>query len=242
MRHAVRRLVRRLGYDVHRYRPLLASYDGGDFPYRRNRLLCGHRIELVLDVGANEGQYARELRGSGYEGKIVSFEPVAAPYAVLARRAAGDPSWDCRRLALSDADGDESIHVCADSKFSSFLELRNTPGGGYGSTVVATETVPAQRLDSIAGELLAAELRVWMKLDVQGHEARVLRGAAATLARLDAVELELSVSPQYEGQSSYRDILDVLEAEGFVLAGIDSGFTDEATGRMLEMDAILVRP
>lgn len=43
-------------------------------------------------------------------------------------------------------------------------------------------------------------------------------------------------------KSSYPDILDVLEVEGFVLAGIDSGFTDESTGRMLEMDAILVRP
>jgi FkbM family methyltransferase len=242
MRHAARRLVRRLGYDVHRHRPLLASYDGGDFPYRRNRLLRGRGIELVLDVGANEGQYARELRGSGYEAKIISFEPVRGPYAVLERHAAGDPLWDCRRLALSDADGEEPIHVCADSKFSSFLELRNTPGDGYGSPVVDTETVPTLRLDAIAGELLVADLLVWMKLDVQGYERRVLRGAAATLARLDAVELELSVSPHYEGQSSYREALDVLEAEGFVLAGIDSGFTDASTGRMLELEAILVRP
>ncbi|MEP6978210.1 MAG: FkbM family methyltransferase [Thermoleophilia bacterium] len=196
---------------------------------------------MVLDVGANEGQYARELRGSGYEGKIVSFEPVAAAYAVLARQAAGDPSWECRRHALSDADAEVRIHVSGDSKFSSFLDLRNTRGE-YGSAVVATETVRTLRLDAIADELLAADLRVWLKLDVQGHEARVLAGAAATLARLDAVELELSVSPQYEGQPAYRDLLDVLESQGFVLAGIDSGFVDEATGRMLEMDAILVRP
>ncbi len=69
---------------------------------------------------------------------------------------------------------------------------------------MATETVRTLRLDAIAGELLAADLRVWLKLDVQGHEARVLRGAAATLARVDAVELELPVSPQYEGHGSAR--------------------------------------
>src|SRR5262245_57862738 len=98
----VRLLVRRLGFDVHRF----VSGDYATRPdERRLKLLQYHDINLVFDVGANVGQYAINLRNSGYQGRIVSFEPTLNAFQTLKRLTAGDPSWDAVHCALGDFDG-----------------------------------------------------------------------------------------------------------------------------------------
>src|SRR5947208_7206134 len=92
LRHA----LRRHGLDLRRWRPP---------DERRAALLESEGIDLVLDVGANRGQYAESLRARGYSGRIVSFEPLGAAHAELAAKAAGDPLWDCLKLGLGDRDG-----------------------------------------------------------------------------------------------------------------------------------------
>ena len=59
-----------------------------------------HRIDLVLDVGANTGQFGAYLRELGYAGTIHSFEPVEATFQALQRRTSGDANWSCHRMAL----------------------------------------------------------------------------------------------------------------------------------------------
>ena len=70
-------------------------------------------IDLVLDVGANEGQFAMALRGAGYAGEIVSFEPISLVFAKLAENVARDPHWTARRQALGDRVGRAQIEVTA---------------------------------------------------------------------------------------------------------------------------------
>jgi len=70
----LRQYARKLGFDVVKYRPTR-------HPLARTRFLFERfGIDLVLDVGANTGQYARQLRHTGYRGRIVSFEPLASAY------------------------------------------------------------------------------------------------------------------------------------------------------------------
>ena len=66
----------------------------------RARLLASERIDLLLDVGANEGQYALRMRRAGFQGRIVSFEPLSDAFAALERRAAATRAgrlagWRC---------------------------------------------------------------------------------------------------------------------------------------------------
>jgi len=57
----------------------------------RQLILEQNRINLVLDAGAGQGGYVRQLRKSGYRGRAISFEPMRDPYSRLAKRVAGDP-------------------------------------------------------------------------------------------------------------------------------------------------------
>jgi FkbM family methyltransferase len=235
----VQRALRRLGYELHAYPPPIAL-DADD--ERRSRLLAARAISLVLDVGANEGQYAQRLRAAGYGGRIVSFEPLAEVHARLERATASDRSWEARRLALGEEDGEAELNVAANTYSSSLLpmgerHLESAPQSAY----VGTETVPAARLDSIWDELARERDRVWLKLDVQGYELHVLRGAAAKLATVDVVQAEMALVPLYEGDVPWRELVDWLGERGFRLAGLEAGFGDPDTGELLQADGIFLR-
>jgi FkbM family methyltransferase len=239
LNEGIQRGLRRLGYELHPYEPGPAPYEDD---IRRVKLLRAERIALVLDVGANAGQYAQRLRGAGYEGRIVSFEPLAEAYAALERACAGDQLWDARRLALGDEDGTADIHVAANSWSSSLLEmgaqhLASAPESAY----TGTETVPVARLDSVWADVVHDEERVFLKLDVQGFEMHVLRGSAEHIAQVAGVQAELALTKLYEGDPPWREVVDHLEERGFRLAGLEPGFEDPETGRMLQADGVFVR-
>jgi FkbM family methyltransferase len=236
---AAQRGLRRLGYELHPYDPGPVLYDED---VRRVRLLANERIDLVLDVGANAGQYAQRLRRAGYRGRIVSFEPLGQAFEELERNAGDDVAWHVRRIALGDEDGSAEIHVSANSWSSSLLEmgerhLRSAPDSAY----VGTEPVTTARLDTIWDQVARAGDRVFLKLDVQGFEMYVLRGAKASLDKVVGVQAELALAHLYEGDSPWRDVVDHLEQRGFELAGLEPGFEDQASGRMLQADGIFIR-
>ena len=96
----VRRLARNAGFDVTRFPP-----DGS-----REAFLEKLDISVVLDVGANEGQYATGLREMGYQGRIVSFEPLSEQFNLLEGLCSADALWDCHNLALGDTEGEATIN------------------------------------------------------------------------------------------------------------------------------------
>lgn len=231
-----RRLATRAGLDVRRLRPEHSH------SARRMRVLRDKGVDLVLDVGANAGQYARELRIAGYEGRIWSFEPLAAPYAELSRRAAADPAWETTQTALGDHDGWEEMHVSVDTQSSSVLRMTDRHTGAMSdSRPVASERVPVTTLDAIARDALAASAGPYLKVDVQGYEERVLAGAAEALGRARGLEIELSLVELYEGQLLIGDMLARLDQLGFACVGLEPEFVDPATGHVLQVDGIFVR-
>ena len=225
-----------LGLDVRRWAP------SGVAAARRLAILTEASVTTVLDVGANRGQFAKELRAGGYSGRIVSFEPLRSAFAALEESASGDPRWDCWQLALSDSGGVAELHVAGNAVSSSLLDmearhLEAAPESRY----VGQERVPKARLDALVDELGLPADGVYLKVDVQGLEARVIEGARTALPRIVAIESELSLVPLYSGQPLMREMLDLLDDAGYRPVSLEPAYADPRNGHVLQVDGIFLR-
>lgn len=233
----IRKGANLVGIDIHRYR--IESTEWG----QRSTMLRFHGVDLVLDVGANVGQFARGLRRGGYQGRIVSFEPLPSAHAELLRASQFDPKWEIApRVALGDHEGMVSIHVAGNSVSSSVLNMLDTHAAAASNSVyVGTQTAPMSRLDTMLSCYLTPETVPFLKVDTQGYEDRVLDGARELLSRAKGLQLELSFVPLYEGQKLFDALVGRLQALGFSIWAIWPGFSDPSTGRMLQIDAAFFR-
>jgi FkbM family methyltransferase len=212
------------------------------YPLRRSRMIRSAGITCVVDVGANNGQYGSELRRNGYTDRLISFEPASTPFQVLTRRAAKDKSWECMRIALGRQDGTVSLNAAANFVSSSILPMLQAHStAAPESRYVGTEEVPMRSLDSLAPDLFRLQDSIWLKLDVQGFERTVLDGAEQLLESVQAVEVELSLQPLYEGQMLYLPMIEFLQRRNFTLASVAPGFQNESTGRLLQFDGVFLR-
>ena len=208
----------------------------------RNQLVEYKNISLIVDVGANTGQYASSLRRKGYEGRIVSIEPLAEEFAQLQETASQDPKWECKHTALGSYNGLCEMNRAGNSYSSSILpmlerHLSNAPDSRY----VGKETVPIARLDSLEPQIMKKEDRIYLKIDTQGFEMEVLKGCDRILDRVHVLELELSVVPLYERQVLYKPMIQHLDIRGFELVWVEKGFADQQTGEVLQFDGIFLR-
>jgi FkbM family methyltransferase len=236
LKHFVRRSVRRFGYDLVRYAPQSHALA------RRALLLRTYGIETVLDVGANAGQYGRQLRDIGYRGSIISFEPLHDAYAELQNRASADAAWQAFNVGLGRQNGSAQINVAANSYSSSVLgmlpaHLEAAPQSAYRGR----EEIEVRTLDSMLPRLCPQPRRMWLKIDTQGFERYVLDGAEASLRRIDTVQLEMSLLPLYDGEASFLELYEHLLRRGYEMVSIEPGFVDTRSGRLLQVDGIFHR-
>jgi FkbM family methyltransferase len=237
MRRALKRILWRAGWDIVQFNPATHPLA------RRLKLLQNYQTDLVLDIGANKGQYAQELRALGYQGRIVSFEPLQSAVTELRQAAALDPNWQVRHHACGAENGKRTIHVAANSQSSSFLAMKPKhrqvfPNSGY----VGIETVEIKRLDSVFEEVTDSRAKVWLKMDVQGFEAAVLEGATGVLHRIDVIQAEISVEPLYEGETTLIDFLPLMARKGFVLVALETYLSDPTTSHLLQAECIFRGP
>jgi FkbM family methyltransferase len=200
-------------------------------------------VNVVLDVGANRGQYARSLRRAGYRGHIVSFEPVRHDFEELSRRAARDPKWTVHQLALGRAEGSIDINV-APSGLSSALPPSDYGGQRYQKLIDAmTETVPVVRLDEILDDVLThvPDPRPYLKLDTQGFDLEVFAGLGERAKDFVGMQSEVALLRIYEGMPRMPESLAVYEASGFEVAGMYLVTRERSTARALEFDCLMVR-
>jgi FkbM family methyltransferase len=209
---------------------------------RHRKLFSLLGIDLLIDVGANAGQFATLCREYGYEGQILSFEPSSAAHRELLTVASDDPLWTVAdRMALGAVTGEVEINIAANSLSSSILPMLDThlcaaPQSQY----VQREQVPMHRLDDVLPEDTESRT-IFLKLDVQGFEPQVLGGAAHTLSRTSAVQLEMSLVPLYEGELLLSQMCSTMNAKGFELWDLEPSFRDPSTGRLLQVDGVFTR-
>lgn len=236
LKHEVRHLVQRFGIDVVHY-PLHAPMA------RTVKLLEYHGVDCVVDVGANDGGFATGIRGLGYTGRIISFEPLQEPFEVLRRKAGSDDNWDALQFAVGDVNREVNINVSGNAGLSSSVlpMLEAHTEAAPSSRYVGTETVTEERLDKLLTELgVGPDSRTFLKIDVQGYERAVLDGASGLFdgGAVMGLQLEVSLVPLYDGAMTYREVLDRAENLGMTLMGLDPVFSDPKSGQLLQADAV----
>lgn len=234
MKRVIHSLFNRFGYEVHK----LSWFPSA----RRLKVMQRFGINLVLDVGANNGGYASELRKSGYRGRIWSYEPLSEAFADLARAAAGDDLWKTINCACGAKAGSAKINVAGNSWSSSLLPMvgtcvENAPEAAYESQ----ETISVCTLEDNVMASLSPQDHVWLKIDTQGYEAEVLKGALRLMPRVAALECELSLVPLYEGQPLIDEMIAMIYQMGFRMVGVAPAFSENETGYVLQVDGTFLR-
>ena len=224
----LRHIFRRFGFDLVRY-PLSSPLA------RTVKLLHHYKIDCVVDVGANSGGFATSLRQLGYEGRLISFEPLRDPYELLRQKAASDDQWQTLRVAIGDAKKEVQVNVSGNSALSSSIlpMLQTHERAAPNSRYVGIESVQQDTLDSLLPELgVDLSSRTFLKVDVQGYEGSVLEGCTQLFEKgaFVGMQLELSLVALYEGGMGYRDALDFAAGHGMTLVGLDPVFSFEGAG------------
>jgi FkbM family methyltransferase len=208
---------------------------------RLDNLFSALGINLVLDVGAHQGEYTSFLRQNGYSGRIISFEPIASNYEVLQRRASGDELWETLSVALGSEDGEGEINVTNSTVFSSFHQPNAYALREFGdhADIDHVERVAVRRLDSLLRELARPGDQTFLKMDTQGWDLEVLRGASGVLGYIKALQSEVSMQPIYGRMPNLEESLDRFRELGFSVAGLFP-VTYDTSERVVEFDCLCV--
>ncbi|PPD41667.1 MAG: FkbM family methyltransferase [Methylocystis sp.] len=233
VKFAIQRFLRGFGWEIRRFTL--------DEMHQFNTFLALNKVETVLDVGANIGQFATTLRQAGYKGRILSFEPQSAAHAELVRAAANDPLWDVApRCAVGAAPGEIEMNISQNSVSSSALPiLEQHTGSAPASRYVDKEKASVIRLDDC--DLFPRDRPTFLKIDTQGFEYEVLKGAPELLKSLVGVQMEASLAPLYEGQPDLLALIEHMRTAGYGIWTINQEFTDRETWRLLQANLLFFR-
>jgi FkbM family methyltransferase len=208
-------------------------------------------INAIVDIGANVGQFASSVYKEGFKGKIVSFEPLQNVHNILIknslnfvkRNPQSQINWVIApAIALGESEKVSQINVSTRSSCSSIttmlaLHKEALPDAKF----LNKEQITIKTLDSIWDQYITSEDQVLVKIDVQGYEYQVLQGANKSLSKTKAVLIEVSISPLFEDQKTWHEILKYLESFGFKLWALNKVFVNERTGKDLQYNALMVK-
>ena len=188
-------------------------------------LLLNLEIDTVLDIGANEGQFATKLRKIGYKGKIISFEPLNKVFDILKKNSDNDKEWQTMNIAIGDQDGETIINESNYSLSSSILPMSKLHlEAKENSNYIGKQKVPIKKIDTIIDSENLINNNLFLKTDTQGFEYQVISGSIKNLKNIRAVLCELTLVELYKGQKLWLEIVELLAANNFEIWSLEKGF------------------
>lgn len=228
MRRMLRRIIRNTGFS-RRISPNFAE------------ILAANQCNIVLDVGANDGGFGRELRDSGYTGRIHSFEPNPSAFKRLSASIAKDSLWNAVQYGVGQDPGTLELNVSKADVLSSFKALNYFGQKSDYAKVVDTVEAKVVRLDDYLTnnpELLG---RPYLKIDTQGFEREVLEGLGNMLHEMVAIQVETSLVDSYVGETDWLESMLYMRDRGFEVATMVCNSTIPSKARVREFDIVYVR-
>jgi len=231
------RAFRSIGYDITSFNPTTHPLA------RRRQLMKTYDINLVFDVGANMGQFAEYLRRDiQYQKRIVSFEPLSSAFSALQAHAKGDDLWEVNNYALGDKNEKKNFNISKNLASSSLLNIlplciAAAPEAQY----IGKELVEIKTMDSIFNNISLGEKNIYLKIDVQGFESKVIKGAENILSYINTIQLEMSLVPLYQNEFLFPEMYALMKDKGYSLMYFEPVFHDKKTGQLLQVDGIFHR-
>jgi FkbM family methyltransferase len=228
--------LRNFGLDINRYN-LIESND-----FRLNHFLKINDIDCVLDVGANIGQYANNLRRIGYKKKIISFEPLSSAYEVIKKKSIKDKYWTVHNFGIGEQEKKVDINISKNSYSSSILDIlplhtESEPQSEYFSK----ETISIKKLENLNEIDIEKFNKVFIKIDTQGYEEQVLQGIGKLINKIEGIQIELSLYPLYKNQTLFLELYKKIKELGFELWDLQRGFSNIDSGKIYQLDGIFFR-
>jgi FkbM family methyltransferase len=208
VKQLIRRTLRRFGVDIVRIRarPDLIGF------------IKDRGIDVVIDVGANVGQFGERLRAEGYRNKIISFEPLSSEFRTLAQKAQADGNWEVNNCGLGSEPATATINVSDSSTYSSILAMKDVATRHDAAAASRRqETIQIRTLDEFFGTISG---NVLLKIDTQGYEKQVLEGGRRVMSMLKGVLMELPIIHLYQGTWHLHEAIDFMKQSGFIPAQI----------------------
>jgi len=234
IRESVKKYLKSIGIIVKRYPEMDIV--------RRMKLVNSKQIDLLIDVGANTGQYSALMRDYGYLGRIISFEPLVDAYNKLIQLKKNDPLWDAFNFALGDKHETSIINISGNSYSSSILDMLDTHlDSAPESRYIGRQEILIKRLDEIFIDISNESTNIMLKMDVQGFEKEVLDGAKNCINQIDIIQLEMSIKRLYKDELILCEMINYLDQLNFELFSLENGYFDSHTGQLLQADGIFVR-
>lgn len=201
-------------------------------------------IKTVLDVGANKGQFAKLARAVFPDAAIYSFEPLPDCFDELKVVMPGDANFFCYNKAAGSSESTLEFFRSVHSPSSSFLQMEDLhkeafPESSEGQVQQAIQ-VPVTTLDIFYNEV-KPQKNILLKIDVQGFEAEVIKGANEMLAQVEVIVLEMSLQKLYKGQPLFHDVYMMMYNHGFRYHGNISQMLHIDTGEVVQLDAIFIK-
>ena len=198
-------------------------------------------IAGVIDVGAHKGEFASAVSQLLPSAKIISFEPQPECYSALNERMKNAEGFSSKNLALGAGEARMTLHRSRFTKSSSLLEmggrhLEEFPWTARGED----ESVSVARLDQVIESDWIVR-PCMLKIDVQGFELEVLKGAGSLLNSIDMVVVETSICSLYENDSSFDDVYSFMVENGFGYSGSVDQLCSPIDGRPLQQDSVFER-
>lgn len=225
-----KKLFRLCGLDVRRVPPFE--------PYE---WLKGRNIHTIFDIGANVGQFARQIQRVLPDTILYSFEPLEDCYNELVKKMGHLPRFRAFNFALGDKNGQAEINRNDYTPSSSLLPMAHLHKQAFPFTSKATvQEIEIRRLDDISHELEIVD-NLLVKIDVQGFEDRVILGGEKLISRASILIVETTFLPLYKDQVLFDTIYDMLRQRGFVYAGSEHAIRNPNDGSILQCDSVFCK-
>lgn len=200
-------------------------------------MLKTRSVNVVFDVGANTGTWTLLAKSVLPNCEVHAFEPMLSHIATFNAATSKLTSVVLHRIALGELCGSASIRVSSLTDASSLLPLSSLGQETWRIKEVGTESVTVDSIDNLVRDQLVPQPDL-LKLDVQGFELFVLRGAEKTLKNITAVIVEVSFTAFYEGQSLFHEVASFMAEHQFRIEAFGNGI--QLGKRVLQVDILFV--
>lgn len=233
----VRKILNRLGYEVRRINAASGQYSPDMWTWLRS----SGGIRTIVDIGANNGDFAEYLASYFDARRTLAIEPLPSLTAKIRDRSKTIRNLTVFECALADYDGRTTLFENAYAPASSLLQVSRLSMQEFPQTAGLQKEIGVEvhRLDDLIdpNEL---EESVLIKVDVQGLEDKVIRGGERTFRAAKFVLIEMSCVAMYDGQPLFEEVHELLAGMGFRFAGIKNQVDSPKTGQPLFMHCLYV--